>query len=82
MSNLSEPLPLEPGFALHFTHLRAPEQSISFPCDGIGMVDLDELSEVQRRHYLYAHTLIGREYGMPVIAPPLTPVPRSALQSP
>ena len=40
---------------------------LTFPCDEHGQVDLDELCDRSRRDYLFAHTLIGRNFTSPVI---------------
>jgi hypothetical protein len=55
------------AFELHFEPLVAAQPALSFPCDAAGCVDLDELCDRSRRDYLFAHTLIGRHFGMPVI---------------
>ena len=40
---------------------------LSFPCDAEGCVDLDGLCDRKRCDYLFAHTLIGKNFTMPVI---------------
>ena len=55
------------AFELHFEPLVDEQPPLSFPCDADGCVDLDELCDRSRREYLFAHTLIGRHFGMPVI---------------
>jgi hypothetical protein len=57
----------ESAFELRFESLRQRGQSLSFPCDAGGQVDLDQLSERARDDYLYAHTLIGRDFTLPVV---------------
>lgn len=57
----------ELAFELHFEPLVEEQPPLSFPCDATGRVDLDELGDRSRCDYLFAHTLIGRHFGMPVI---------------
>jgi len=54
-------------FELHFEPLVDEQRPLSFPCDALGRVDLDELCDRSRRDYLFAHTLIGRHFDLPVI---------------
>jgi hypothetical protein len=58
------------AFELHFEPLVDEQLPLSFPCDADGCVDLDELCDRSRREYLFAHTLIGRHFEMPVIRAP------------
>jgi hypothetical protein len=55
------------AFELRFDPLIAAQAPLSFPCDARGCVDLDGLCARSRRDYLFAHTLIGRHFTMPVI---------------
>ena len=55
------------AFELRFDPLIAAQSPLSFPCDAEGRVDLDELCDRSRCDYLFAHTLIGRHFTMPVI---------------
>jgi hypothetical protein len=55
------------AFELHFEPLVDEQLPLSFPCDSDGRVDLDELCDRSRRDYMFAHTLIGRHFTMPVI---------------
>jgi hypothetical protein len=62
----------QPGFAdlvfeLRFDPLVDEQVPLSFPCDARGHVDLDELCDRSRRDYLFAHTLIGRQFTAPVV---------------
>jgi hypothetical protein len=57
------------AFELRFDPLDAALLPLSFPCDARGEVDLDELCDRSRCDYLFAHTLIGRSFTMPVIRP-------------
>jgi hypothetical protein len=55
------------AFELRFDSLDAAQLPLSFPCDERGCVDLDELCDRSRCDYLFAHTLIGRNFTMPVV---------------
>ena len=55
------------AFELRFDPLIAAQAPLTFPCDAQGRVDLDELCDRSRCDYLFAHTLIGRVFTMPVI---------------
>jgi hypothetical protein len=54
-------------FELRFDPLVDQQAPLSFPCDARGHVDLDELCDRSRRDYLFAHTLIGRQFTAPVV---------------
>ena len=55
------------GHALRFRSLFDDGRGYTFPCDDRGQVALDNLSPRELLSYLYARTLIGREFGMPVV---------------
>lgn len=55
------------GYELRFCSLFDEGRALSFPCDATGQVDLDALSERARLNYLYARTVIGREFTMPAL---------------
>ncbi len=55
------------AFELRFEPLVAEQAPLSFPCDAQGCVDLDDLCDRSRCDYLFAHTLIGRHFTMPVV---------------
>ena len=57
------------GYELRFHSLFKPGRGLSFDCDASGNVDLDALSVRARDNYLYARTVIGREFFMPVVQP-------------
>ncbi len=56
-------------FQLCFRSLFDPGRGYSFPCDGDGRVDLDQLSERARINYLYARAMVGRELSVPAVEP-------------
>ncbi len=55
------------SYELRFRSLYREGAGLSFPCDEHGHVELDALSERARLNYLYARTLVGREYLMPAV---------------
>jgi hypothetical protein len=65
-----EPLTLEASTAryeLRFASLYNRGHGFAFPCDAQGDVELDELSDSARINYLYARTVVGREFSAPTI---------------
>ncbi len=54
-------------YQLRFQSLFDEGRAYAFPCDAGGRVDLDSLSDRLRNSYLYARTLIGREFSMPAV---------------
>jgi hypothetical protein len=55
------------GFELHFDPLVTAGQTLVFPCDAHGHVDLNTLSDRARCDYLFARALIGRAFGRPAV---------------
>jgi hypothetical protein len=51
---------------LRFTRLLHPGRGYAFPCDPAGHVNVESLSELARANYLYARTVVGREFFEPV----------------
>jgi hypothetical protein len=54
-------------FVLRFQSLFDMGRAYAFPCDAVGHVDLDGLSERARNNYLYARTVIGRDVSTPKV---------------
>ena len=52
-------------FQLRFQSLFDAERACAFPCDAAGNVDMDALGERVRNLYLYARTVVGREFSIP-----------------
>lgn len=69
MTLLHTPSPAEARFELRFESLFIEGRGMAFPCDAQGHVDIDSLSRTLRLNYLYARTLIGREFSMPALLP-------------
>jgi hypothetical protein len=57
----------QPSFELRYLSLFDSGRGFSFPCDALGHVELDELSERSRDNYLYARALVGRDFSLPAI---------------
>ena len=55
------------GYQLRFRSLFNEGRGFVFPCDAGGSVDLDALSARARDNYLYARTVIGREFFIPAV---------------
>lgn len=52
---------------LRFESLFHQGRGLEFPCNREGQVDLDTLGERARANYMFARTLIGREFHRPVV---------------
>ena len=53
------------GYVLRFQSLFSEGRALAFECDAGGQVDLDSMSERAKLNYLYARTVIGRDFAMP-----------------
>jgi len=56
-------------FELRFRSLFDAGRGYSFPCDQVGRVDIDALSDGARNNYFFAHSVIGRDVAMPAVQP-------------
>jgi hypothetical protein len=54
-------------FQLRFQSLFDAGHGYAFPCDATGHVDMDALGDRVRNSYLYARTVIGREFAAPFV---------------
>jgi hypothetical protein len=57
------------AFELRFESLFDEGRGFAFPCDAAGRVNLDALSPRSRTNYLFARTLIGRDFAVPAVCP-------------
>lgn len=55
------------GFELRFQSLFSEGRAMSFPCNEVGSVNMDKLSERARDNYFSARALVGRDYAYPVV---------------
>ena len=59
--------PATAAYELRFRSLFNPGRGLAFPCDALGHVDMDSLSRRALNNYLFARTLIGREFCVPEV---------------
>ena len=57
------------GYVLRFESLFDGGRAMAFECDAGGHVNLDRLTERAKINYLYARTVIGRDFAMPRVEP-------------
>ena len=68
MMNISPMIPSQPAdYELRFQSLFDAGRAYAFPCDAAGHVDMDALSDAARENYLYARTVVGREFSFPAV---------------
>jgi hypothetical protein len=66
--NTSQVVSSEPAdYELRFQSLVEAGRACAFPCDAAGHVDMDALSDTARENYLYARTVVGREFSIPAV---------------
>jgi hypothetical protein len=56
-----------PRYELRFRSLFNEGRALAFPCDAVGHVELDRLSDRARNNYLYARAVVGREFAAPAV---------------
>jgi hypothetical protein len=54
-------------YELRFQSLFDAGRAFAFPCDATGHVDMDALSDNVLNNYLYARTVVGREFLTPAV---------------
>jgi hypothetical protein len=64
MSNDSS-TPCGGHFEVLFESLFQPGRALAFPCDCEGHLDFDRCSTAARSNYLFARSMVGREYKWP-----------------
>jgi hypothetical protein len=57
------------AYELRFRSLFNDGRALAFPCDAAGQVDMDSMSKNALNNYLYARTVIGREFALPAVLP-------------
>jgi len=55
------------AYELRFRSLFDEGRGYAFPCDAHGNVDMDSLNERVLNNYLYARSVIGREFFTPAV---------------
>jgi hypothetical protein len=58
------------SFEIRFMSLYSQGRGVAFPCDALGHVDMDALSERARNNYLYARAMVGRDNALPCVGRP------------
>lgn len=64
--DLPSPQKLTSGYEFVFSTLHRGS-NFSFPCDSLGVVDMNVLTDRARDNYLLARALVGREFSVPRI---------------
>ena len=59
--------PPRAAYELRFQRHSGERSELSFPCDASGHVDLDSLGDRARNEYLFARTVIGRDFMAPEV---------------
>jgi hypothetical protein len=54
-------------FEIRFASLFQEGRALAFPCNALGGVDMDALSERGRSNYLFARAMVGREFAVPSV---------------
>jgi hypothetical protein len=54
-------------YELRFQSLSDTGRALAFPCDATGRVDMDALGSLALNDYLYARTVVGREFRRPCV---------------
>jgi len=54
-------------YVLTFRSLFNEGRGLAFPCNDKGLVDMDALSSRALSNYLYARTVVGREFNSPAV---------------
>ena len=57
-----------PRFEIRFRSLFREGRGFAFPCDAAGHVNLESLSERGRSNYLFARSMVGREFAAPSVS--------------
>lgn len=55
------------SYELRFQSLFNEGRGLAFPCDDLGAVDIDRLPDRARNSYLFARTLVGRDFAAPKV---------------
>jgi hypothetical protein len=58
-------------YLLRFRSIFDEGRGLAFPCDRHGRVNMDSLSDRALNNYLYARTVVGREFLTPAVEPAL-----------
>ncbi|MDB5858594.1 MAG: hypothetical protein JWQ76_2283 [Ramlibacter sp.] len=56
-------------YEVRFDSLFQPGRALAFPCDREGHLDFERCSARARSNYLFARSMVGREYKWPRVCP-------------
>jgi hypothetical protein len=68
MNESSTSAACEARYELRFTDLLNRGSGYVFPCDALGQVEIDHLSDRGRSNYFYARVAVGKELSIPIVA--------------
>jgi hypothetical protein len=54
-------------FQLCYRSLFGHGRAFAFPCDSLGHVNMDALTEKMRLNYLYVRAMVGRDFEAPAV---------------
>ena len=60
---------VEDRYELRYNGLFNRGRGFAFPCDAMGHVDIDLLTDRGRLNYFYARTVVGAELSAPIVLP-------------
>jgi hypothetical protein len=60
--------PSQIHYELRFMNLCDRGRGYAFPCDALGSVNIDALSDRGRENYLFARAVVGRELSAPIVS--------------
>ena len=60
--------PSEVRYELRFTGLVDRGRGYAFPCDALGRVNIDALSDRGRANYFFARAVVGTELAAPIVS--------------
>lgn len=66
--SLSDGTVAEPRIELRFLPRSREGRSLAFPCNAVGHVEIDTLSESERTDYFFARALRGRDFSCAIVA--------------
>lgn len=55
------------AYQLCFRSLFDSGRGYAFPCDPLGQIDLDRMSDRARNNYFYARAMVGKELAVPAV---------------
>lgn len=65
----AHPVSMGVSFEVRYLSLRGATRQLAFRCDARGNVELNALTESERRWFYYARRTVGREFALPTVVP-------------